>query len=41
MIASWPPNKALHRTLVNVAKMYEYNRVFRVAERMTVVVERR
>jgi len=34
-------NKALHRTLENVAKIRHYNRVFRVVKRITVVGERR
>ncbi len=36
-----PPNKALHLTPVNVAKMYDYNHLFRIAKRVTVVVGRR
>jgi len=35
------PNKTLHRTLMNVAKIRDYNHVFRVAEDSAMVVERR
>ncbi len=35
------PNKAFHRTLVNVAKIRDYNSLFRVAEDSAIVVERR
>ncbi len=35
------PNKALHRTLANVAKIHEYNRLFRVVEDVLDLVERR
>ncbi len=36
-----PPNNALQATLANVAKIRDYNRLFRVAESGAVVVERR
>ncbi len=35
------PNKALHLTPVNVAKIRDYNRSFRVAQYVAVVVGRR
>ncbi len=39
--AAHPPNKALHRTLANVAKIHHCNHSFRVAEDMLGLVERR
>ncbi len=38
--AAWA-NKSLQRTLRNVAKIRDYNRLFRVAQDGAVVVERR
>ena len=35
------PNKALHRTLVNVGKNHDCNRLFRVAEGVLSLAERR